>query len=46
MRICVAVSEQFFGWLTGLGKDVVILSPEETAREYRGYLEGILEGYR
>ena len=46
VRICVAVSEQFFGWLTGLGKDVVILSPEETAREYRGYLEGILEGYR
>ena len=42
----VVISEQFFGWLTGLGKDVIILSPQKTVRDYREYLEGILGKYK
>ncbi|MGN1267249.1 MAG: helix-turn-helix transcriptional regulator [Dorea sp.] len=45
-RICVAISEQFFGWLTGLGRGVTIVSPKETAREYQKFLEGIISSYR
>ncbi len=42
VRLKVAVSGQFFGWLAGLGKETVILSPKEVAKEYRDYLEEIL----
>lgn len=42
VRLKVAVSGQFFGWLAGLGKEIVILSPKEVAKEYRDYLEEIL----
>ncbi|MGN0331717.1 MAG: helix-turn-helix transcriptional regulator [Lachnospiraceae bacterium] len=44
-RIKVFVSEQFFGWLTGLGKSVIILSPENVRREYQSFLEAILKVY-
>lgn len=44
-RINVFVSEQFFGWLTGLGKSVIILSPENVRREYQSFLEAILKDY-
>lgn len=43
VRINVAVSGQFFGWLTGLGKEAVILSPTEVAEEYKQYLKQILD---
>lgn len=43
VRLKVAVSGQFFGWLAGLGKEAVILSPESVAKEYREYLEEILK---
>lgn len=46
VHIQVIISEQFFGWLTGLGKDVIILSPQKTAWEYREYLEDILKRYK
>jgi len=42
VRVKVAVSGQFFGWLTGLGREAVILSPAEVAEEYRKYLNQIL----
>lgn len=45
VRVLVAVSEQFFGWLTGLGRDVIIVSPEEVAGEHRDLLEGIINSY-
>lgn len=45
VRVDVAVSPQFFGWLTGLGDRVQILSPEDVREEYMAYLEGILSGY-
>ena len=42
VRVKVAVSGQFFGWLTGLGGEAVILSPVEVAEEYKKYLQRIL----
>lgn len=45
-RVNVAVSRQFFGWVTGLGAAVRIETPERVAKEYRAYLRGILKGYR
>jgi len=46
VHVKVIVSEPFFGWLTGLGKDVIILSPQKTMREYHEFLAVILEKYR
>lgn len=46
VHIQVIVSEQFFGWLTGLGKGVIIKSPQKTVWEYQEYLKGILERYK
>ena len=45
VRVNVAVSRQFFGWLTGLGSAVKIQSPEKTVMEYKEYLQEILENY-
>lgn len=44
-RVEVAVSRQFFGWVTGLGAAVKIESPERVVRAYREYLREILEQY-
>lgn len=44
-RIKVAVSGQFYGWLTGLGNKVTILSPDNVKNEYTSYLKGILTKY-
>lgn len=44
-RVKVAVSRQFFGWLTGLGDAVTMIGPKETVEEYRSYLEEILRNY-
>ena len=41
----VAVSQQFYGWLTGLGNMVKIDGPEHVKAEYKSYLEEILENY-
>ncbi len=45
VRVKIAVSEQYFGWLTGLGKGVIIVSPEDVAAEYRKLLSNILREY-
>ena len=45
VRVNVAVSRQFFGWLTGLGNTVKIQSPEKTVKEYTEYLQNILANY-
>lgn len=45
VRVNVAVSRQFFGWITGLGGSVKIQSPEKTVIEYKEYLVKILENY-
>ena len=46
VHIQAIISEQFFGWLTGLGKDVIILSPQKSVQEYKGYLKSILGNYK
>jgi len=42
-RSRIAVSNQFFGWLAGIGKEVVVLSPEGVRQQYRKYLKELLE---
>lgn len=39
----VKVSEQFFGWVAGLGGTVTIAKPERVRRAYRDYLRSLLE---
>lgn len=45
VRVRVAVSGQFFGWLTGLGIGAQITAPDGVAREYREYLNQVLGQY-
>lgn len=45
VRANVAVSRQFFGWLTGLGDGVQIVSPPQIREQYRQYLTDILDCY-
>lgn len=42
-RVLVSVSVQFFGWLTGIGKEVQIDGPESVRKEYQDYLKEILD---
>ncbi len=46
VRVPVAVSGQFFGWLTGLGKGARILAPEETVKQYQEYMKEIIKNYK
>lgn len=41
----VAVSQQFFGWVTGIGSMVQIAGPENVKREYKEYLDTIIKNY-
>lgn len=45
VRVNVAVSRQFFGWITGLGPSVKIDAPGHVAEAYRDYLREILAKY-
>lgn len=45
VRVRVAVSEPFFGWLTGLGAEVTLTAPLEVAAEYEDYMKRILQKY-
>lgn len=45
VRVNIAVSRQFFGWITGLGPSVKIESPGHVADAYRDYLGEILAQY-
>lgn len=44
-KITVTVSEQFFGWLAGLGNAVEITWPQHVRQEYKEYLNDILKQY-
>ena len=46
VRVDVAVSPQFFGWLAGLGNRVQIATPEDVREEYKVYLENIISCYK
>ena len=45
VRVQVALSGQFYGWLTGLGMGAKILAPVEVLEEYRKHLEKVLGQY-
>lgn len=38
--------EQFFGWLTAMGKEVHILKPKKLAAAYRDYLKALIKEYK
>lgn len=44
-RVEVAVSEQFYGWITGLGRDVEIISPDYVVEGYRNLLKDLEQKY-
>ena len=45
VRASVAVSHQFFGWLSGFGSRIRIVSPASVCEQYRRYLQDILSLY-
>ena len=45
VRVKVAVSEQFFGWIAGLGPEVKIVAPETVVECFTEYLKKILKQY-
>ena len=45
VRVKAAVSPQFYGWVTGIGAGMEILSPAQVRSEYREYLKEILSKY-
>lgn len=44
-RCKVVVSNQFFGWISGLGTGILIREPEYVAKKYQDYLREILGNY-
>ena len=46
IHVKVAVSAQFFGWLTGIGKKVSIQAPQRVRDAYETYLQEILQNYK
>ncbi len=44
-HILVSVSPQFFGWVTGLGSGMEIVSPEHVREEYQEFLQNVLRSY-
>ena len=45
VRVKAAVSGQFYGWLTGLGKDVLLLGPEHVKDGYVAFIKNIMNQY-
>lgn len=45
VRVQVALSGQFYGWITGLGVGAKILAPAEVAEEYQAHLSRVLMQY-
>ncbi len=43
--VSVVVSEQFFGWMSGVGKGAVIVSPPEVKEAYTEHLRALLSMY-
>ena len=46
VRVTVAVSGQFFGWLAGLGNGVRLDGPQEVTDAYLAHLQGITAAYK
>ena len=39
-------TSELYGWLTGMGKDVILMKPKKSVQAYRDYLKGILKEYK
>ncbi len=46
VRVKVALSGQFYGWVTGLGAGAKITAPAEVTEEYKSYIENVLRQYK
>lgn len=46
MTVTVAVSPQFFGWVTGMGTQMEIIGPDDVVEEYKKFLSGLLDQYK
>lgn len=44
-KVMVAVSPQFFGWVTGIGTGMEIEGPDNVRQQYKEYLQAIMEKY-
>ncbi len=42
IRVRVAVSGQFFGWLSGIGREAVVVAPASVREQYRKWIEDIV----
>lgn len=42
IRVRVAVSGQFFGWLAGIGREAVVVSPVSVREQYQRWLTDIV----
>ena len=45
VRITINISQQFFAWVFGLGKDVKIISPESVITDFNTMIRSISENY-
>ncbi len=46
VRVEVAVSDQFFGWIFGLGTNVKITAPASVVKAYKGEIDNLIEFYK
>lgn len=46
IRVKVAVSGQFFGWLAGIGREAVVVSPASIREQYQSWLADIVATMR
>lgn len=44
-KVLVSVSQQFFGWVTGIGDKMQLVGPASIKEEYKQYLLRILQKY-
>lgn len=45
VRVKAAVSGQFYGWLTGLGENVILTGPDHVRDGYTGFIKKIMKHY-
>lgn len=45
INVEAVISHQFFGWITGVGNRIKIVSPKDVKEEYEKYLKEILQRY-
>ena len=45
VAVTVAVSPQFFGWVTAVGNGIEIASPQSVRKEYKDYMKTIMKKY-